>query len=84
MIYERQAIAERFRAEGRGRSLEITGEMERELHRINSEAAREAEKIRGDADAEAISIYNPWVLTRSFMRLYVRWRPIRRSVITPP
>ena len=49
--------AERFRAEGQGRSLEITGEMERELRRINSEAAREAEEIRGDADAEAISIY---------------------------
>ena len=57
MISERQAIAERFRAEGHGRSLEITGEMERELRRINSEAAREAEEIRGDADAEAIRIY---------------------------
>jgi len=57
MISERQAIAERFRAEGQGRSLEITGEMERELRRINSEAATKAEEIRGDADAEAISIY---------------------------
>lgn len=57
MISERQAIAERFRAEGEGRSLEITGEMERELRRINSTAAREAEEIRGDADAEAIKIY---------------------------
>lgn len=52
MISERQAIAERFRAEGQGRSLEIAGEMERELRRINSEAAREAEEIRGDADAD--------------------------------
>ena len=57
MISERQAIAERFRAEGQGRSLEITGEMEKELRRINSEAARKAEEIRGDADAEAIRIY---------------------------
>ncbi len=57
MISERQAIAERFRAEGQGRSLEIAGEMERELRRINSEAARTAEEIRGDADAEAIKIY---------------------------
>ncbi len=57
MISERQAIAERFRAEGQGRSLEITGEMERELRRINSEAARKAEEIKGDADAEAIRIY---------------------------
>lgn len=57
MISERQAIAARFRAEGEGRSLEITGEMERELRRINSTAARKAEEIRGDADAEAIKIY---------------------------
>ncbi|MGD8176068.1 protease modulator HflC [Marinimicrobium sp. ARAG 43.8] len=57
MISERQAIAERFRAEGQGRSLEIIGEMERELRRINSEAARTAEEIRGKADAEAIRIY---------------------------
>lgn len=57
MISERQAIAERFRAEGQGRSLEITGEMEKELRRIRSEAARKAEEIRGDADAEAIKIY---------------------------
>lgn len=57
MISERQAIAARFRAEGEGRSLEITGEMERELRKINSTAARKAEEIRGDADAEAIKIY---------------------------
>lgn len=57
MISERQAIAERFRAEGQGRSLEITGEMEKELRRIHSEAAREAEEIKGKADAEAIRIY---------------------------
>ncbi len=31
--------------------------MERELRRINSEAARTAEEIRGNADAEAIKIY---------------------------
>ncbi len=57
MISERQAIAERFRAEGQGRSLEITGEMEKDLRRINSEATRKAEEIRGEADAEAIRIY---------------------------
>lgn len=57
MISERQAIAERFRAEGRGRSSEILGEMERELLTIQSSADREAEEIRGRADAEAIRIY---------------------------
>lgn len=57
MISERQAIAARFRAQGEGRSLQIIGEMERELRRIRSEAAREAEEIRGQADAEATRIY---------------------------
>ena len=57
MIAERQSIAERFRAEGQGRSQEILGNMERELLRISSEAQRGAEEIRGKADAEATRIY---------------------------
>jgi len=57
MIAERQSIAERFRSEGRGRSQEILGNMERDLRKIQSEAAREAEEIRGNADAEATRIY---------------------------
>ncbi len=57
MIAERQSIAERFRSEGRGRSQEILGNMERDLRRIQSEAAKTAEEIRGEADAEATRIY---------------------------
>ena len=57
MISERQSIAERFRAEGQGRSQEILGNMERELRRIRSEAERTAQENRGKADAEATRIY---------------------------
>lgn len=57
MISERQSIAERFRAEGQGRSSEILGEMSRELRTISSEAERKAAEIRGKADAEATKIY---------------------------
>lgn len=57
MIAERQSIAERFRSEGRGRSQEILGNMERDLRSIRSEAGRQAEEIRGAADAEATRIY---------------------------
>jgi modulator of FtsH protease HflC len=57
MISERQSIAERFRAEGQGRSSEILGEMSRELRTISSEAERQAAEIRGKADAEATRIY---------------------------
>jgi len=57
MIAERQSIAARFRSEGQGRSEEILGNMQRELQRIASEAARQAQGIRGRADAEATEIY---------------------------
>ncbi len=57
MISERQSIAERFRAEGQGRSSELLGEMSRELRTITSEAERKAAEIRGKADAEATRIY---------------------------
>ena len=57
MISERQRIAQRYRSEGKGRSAEIEGRVERELLRIRSEAYRKAEEIRGKADAEAAAIY---------------------------
>ena len=58
MIAERQRMAEQFRSEGSGRAAEITGQTERMLAEIISEARREAEVIRGGADAEATGIYN--------------------------
>ncbi len=57
MIAERKRIADRFRAEGRGKSAEILGKKERELRKIRSEAYRTAQEIRGKADAEAAAIY---------------------------
>ncbi len=58
MIAERQRIAEQFRSEGEGRAAEIDGETEFLLAKITSEAQREAEVIRGNADADATGIYN--------------------------
>jgi membrane protease subunit HflC len=57
MIAERKSIAARFVSEGEGRSEEIIGNMQRDLRRIESEAARQAAEIRGRADAEATKIY---------------------------
>lgn len=57
MIAERTRIAERFRSEGLGESARIRGEKERELKFIESGAFREAEEIKGRADAEATNIY---------------------------
>jgi membrane protease subunit HflC len=57
MISERKRAAEKYRSEGMGKSAEIMGQKEKELKLISSEAYREAQGIRGKADAEAISIY---------------------------
>ncbi|HXV63921.1 MAG TPA: protease modulator HflC, partial [Vicinamibacteria bacterium] len=57
MISERKRIAERSRSEGQGRSAEIRGQRERELNEIESAAFKEAEQVRGRADAEATGIY---------------------------
>lgn len=57
MIAERQRIAEQFRSEGAGESARIHGERERDLAQIVSVAYREAEELRGKADALATGIY---------------------------
>jgi len=57
MISERNQIAELFRSEGQGEARVIEGNKERELAAISSEALRQAEEIRGRADAQATSIY---------------------------
>jgi membrane protease subunit HflC len=57
MISERQQIAERFRSEGAGEAAKIMGKSERDLLRIESEAYKKVQEIRGVADAEATKIY---------------------------
>jgi membrane protease subunit HflC len=57
MISERRQIAERFRSEGNGEAARILGNRERDLNRIQSEAYRHVEEIRGEADAKAAAIY---------------------------
>jgi membrane protease subunit HflC len=57
MIAERKRAAEKYRSEGRGKSAEIQGRMEKELKLITSGAYKTAQGIRGKADAEAIAIY---------------------------
>ncbi len=57
MISERKRIAAQYRSEGEGERAAILGQMERDLARIQSEAYRTAEEIRGKADAQATRIY---------------------------
>ena len=57
MISERRQIAERFRSEGNGEAARIHGNRVRDLNKIQSEAYRRVEEIRGEADAKATGIY---------------------------
>ena len=57
MKSERFRIADKFRSEGQGEASRINGEKERELKNIQSLAFRDAEMIKGKADATAASIY---------------------------
>jgi len=57
MISERRQIAERFLSEGNGEAARIRGNRLRDLNKIQSEAYRQVEEIRGLADARATQIY---------------------------
>jgi membrane protease subunit HflC len=57
MISERRQIAERFLSEGNGEAARIRGNRVRDLNKIQSEAYRQVEDIRGVADAKATEIY---------------------------
>ena len=57
MISERRQIAERFLSEGNGEAARIRGNRVRDLNKIQSEAYRQVEEIRGVADATATEIY---------------------------
>jgi modulator of FtsH protease HflC len=57
MVSERRQIAERFLSEGNGEAARIRGNRVRDLNKIQSEAYRQVEEIRGGADAKATEIY---------------------------
>ncbi len=57
MISERQRIAEKYRSEGAGEAARIIGAKDRDLKEITSIAYRQAQEIKGKADAEAANIY---------------------------
>ena len=57
MIKERNQVAEAYRSKGEGDKAEWLGKLEKDKLTIESEAYRKAEEIKGQADAEAASIY---------------------------
>jgi len=57
MISEQNMIAEKYRAQGQGKKQEILGKQIQKEKEIMSNAYLEAQKIKGEADAEAATIY---------------------------
>jgi modulator of FtsH protease HflC len=57
MISERKRIAERSRSEGQGRAAEIRGEKERDILAATSVGYKNAQALKGAADAKATAIY---------------------------
>ena len=57
MISEQNMIAEKYRAQGQGKKQEILGLQTKKEKEILSNAYKESQKIRGEADAEAVRIY---------------------------
>ena len=82
MTKERNQIAQAIRSEGEGKKAEILGQMERERMTIISNAYKEAEVIKGTADAEATRIYaNAYNRDRDFFDF---WRAIESYKTTLP
>lgn len=85
MISERRQIAERFLSEGNGESARIRGNRVRDLNKIQSEAYRQVEEIRGVADAKATEIYaRAYNQTREAASFYAFTRTMQsyKSIIT--
>lgn len=57
MIAERNRAAAQYRSEGRGIRAEVEGRTQKELKAIQSEAYRQAQEIKGEADGKAAKIY---------------------------
>jgi len=57
MTSERKRIAERSRSEGQGRAAEIRGQKERDVLSASSTGYKNAQELKGAADAKATTIY---------------------------
>jgi membrane protease subunit HflC len=57
MVSERKRIAEEFRSQGAGESARISGQKDRDLKEITSDAYRRSQEIKGKADAKAANVY---------------------------
>ncbi|MCF7928234.1 MAG: protease modulator HflC [Spirochaetales bacterium] len=81
MIKERNQIAEAFRSYGQGKKAEWLGKLENEQKAILSRAYQKSETIKGQADAEATSIYaDAYSVDPGFFEFWRAMESYRRSM----
>jgi membrane protease subunit HflC len=81
MISERKRIAAEKRSLGEGQKAEIMGKVKREFQVVISTAKREAEEIKGKADAEAAAIYaEAYNQDREFFSFYKSMESYKEAV----
>ena len=83
MIKDRNQIAQTFRSTGEGKKAEWLGKLENEKKSLLSKAYAEAERIKGDADARAASIYA--LSYKKDIDFYTFWKSMemyRKSLIS--
>ncbi len=81
MISERTRIAAEKRSLGEGQKAEIMGKVKREFQVVISTAKREAEEIKGGADAEAAAIYaEAYNQDREFFSFYKSMESYKEAV----
>ncbi len=81
MISERKRIAAEKRSLGEGQKAEIMGKVKREFQVVISTAKREAEEIKGGADAEAAAIYaEAYNQDREFFSFYKSMESYKEAV----
>ena len=57
MISERKRIAEKIRSVGKGEEAKIRGQLALDLKKIESEAYRKSQIVKGEGEAKSIKIY---------------------------
>ncbi|POR05432.1 protease modulator HflC [Alkalispirochaeta sphaeroplastigenens] len=82
MVSERRQIAEAYRSYGEGRKQELLGQRDNERRSILSEAYERAETIRGEADAQAATVYTD--AYRQDPEFFAFWRAIESYRKTMP
>ena len=81
MISERKRIAAEKRSQGEGEKSEILGKLSRELSEITSSAAKDAQKIKGEADAKATNIYGQsYSQDPEFYRFYETLKSYKKTI----